>query len=168
MHPYVWVYEFVCVKLTAMGTIADWSWPSGQSPHHQQCAQLLNENKTAKLINCKKRPPPLNVHTHSLKVISSLLFSCRYAYLQFKIMFCHFIFLKHWQAINTNSDWNTQGLISILGTYDWEHTNTHTLQVTLPPIFQPPKRRFLPLSVSHLKSTDISGITLMTPPLMAW
>ncbi len=50
-------------------------------------------------------------------------------------MFYHFIFLKHWQAINSNSDWNTQGLISILETYDWEHTNTHTLQVTLPPHF---------------------------------
>lgn len=111
-------------------------WPSGQSPHRQQCAQLLNENKPANLINCEKRPPPPHVHTHTLKVISSQFFPpCLYVYSRFKIFFLSFHFLKRWQAINTNSDWNTQGLILILGTYDWEHTSTHMLQVTLPPHF---------------------------------
>lgn len=74
-------------------------------------------------------------HTHSqshLFSVFSPLFICIFAV---QNIFLSFHFLKRWQAINTNSDWNTQGLISILGTYDWEHTSTHMLQVTLPPHF---------------------------------
>lgn len=51
------------------------------SPHCQQCAQLLNENKPANLINCEKHPLPPHVHTHTLKVISSQFFFPVYMYI---------------------------------------------------------------------------------------
>ncbi len=66
IYLYICVSIWVCVcKAHSYGDHC-WLilWPSGQSPHRQQCAQLLNENK----------PANLSAHTHTLKVISSTFF----------------------------------------------------------------------------------------------